>query len=92
MARITVEDCLKNVKNRFELVIIASKRARQLMRGQDPKVSWDNDKATVVALREIAAGYVDFDKVDYPHQDIEVFEADNQTPSGTDEQPAGDQE
>jgi len=61
MARITVEDCLKNVKNRFELVIIASKRARQLMRGKDPKVEWDNDKSTVVALREIAAGYTDFD-------------------------------
>lgn len=61
MARVTVEDCLKNVKNRFELVIIASKRARQLMRGKDPKVAWDNDKSTVVALREIAAGYVNFD-------------------------------
>lgn len=61
MARVTVEDCLKNVKNRFELVILASKRARQLMRGKDPKVTWDNDKATVVALREIAEGYTDFD-------------------------------
>lgn len=61
MARVTVEDCLKNVKNRFELVLIASKRARQLMRGKDPKVAWDNDKSTVVALREIAAGYTDFD-------------------------------
>ena len=61
MARVTVEDCLKNVKNRFELVIIASKRARQLMSGAaDPKVPWDNDKATVVALREIAEGYTDF--------------------------------
>lgn len=57
MARVTVEDCLKNVKNRFELVIVAAKRARQLMRGKEPKVEWDNDKATVVALREIAAGY-----------------------------------
>ena len=61
MARVTVEDCLKNVKNRFELVILASKRARQLMRGKEAKVDWDNDKATVVALREIAAGYTDFD-------------------------------
>ncbi len=57
MARVTVEDCLKNVKNRFELVIIAAKRARQLMRGKPAQVEWDNDKATVVALREIAAGY-----------------------------------
>lgn len=60
MARVTVEDCLKNVKNRFELVIIAAKRARQLMRGKEAKVEWDNDKSTVVALREIAAGYTDF--------------------------------
>jgi DNA-directed RNA polymerase subunit omega len=62
MARVTVEDCLKNVKNRFELVIIAAKRARQLMRGRDPKVEWDNDKPTVVALREIAAGFTDFNE------------------------------
>jgi DNA-directed RNA polymerase subunit omega len=61
MARVTVEDCLKNVKNRFELVILASKRARQLMRGSaEPKVAWENDKPTVVALREIAAGFTDF--------------------------------
>jgi DNA-directed RNA polymerase subunit omega len=61
MARVTVEDCLENVKNRFELVILASKRARQLMRGaSEPKVAWENDKATVVALREIAMGYTDF--------------------------------
>jgi DNA-directed RNA polymerase subunit omega len=61
MARITVEDCLENVDNRFELVVLAAKRARQLMRGSDdPRVAWDNDKATVVALREIAAGYTDF--------------------------------
>lgn len=64
MARVTVEDCLKNVKNRFELVIIAAKRARQLMRGKEPQVDWDNDKCTVVALREIAAGYTDFDHIE----------------------------
>jgi DNA-directed RNA polymerase subunit omega len=68
MARVTVEDCLKNVKNRFELVLIASKRARQLMRGKDPKVEWDNDKATVVALREIE-GYTDFDTPSQDEQD-----------------------
>lgn len=61
MARVTVEDCLKNVKNRFELVILAAKRARQLMRGKTPMVDIDNDKATVVALREIAEGFTDFD-------------------------------
>lgn len=60
MARITVEDCLGNVENRFHLVLIASKRARQLaMTAADAVVEWDNDKATVVALREIAKGYVD---------------------------------
>ena len=59
MARVTVEDCLENVDNRFELVLVASKRARQLARHQiDPTVEWDNDKATVVALREIAQGSV----------------------------------
>lgn len=61
MARITVEDCLENVDNRFHLVLLAAKRARQLMRGSvDPIVPWENDKATVVALREIAAGHTDF--------------------------------
>ena len=69
MARVTIEDCLKHVKNRFELVIIASKRARQLMRGKDPKVEWDNDKSTVVALREIAAGYTNFDQPTTPEDD-----------------------
>jgi len=59
MARITVEDCLEHVENRFHLVLKASKRARQLaMTGAEPRVSWNNDKPTVVALREIAAGYV----------------------------------
>lgn len=59
MARVTVEDCLKNVSNRFELVLIASKRARQLIReGADPLVPAEGDKATVIALREIAAGVI----------------------------------
>lgn len=58
MARITVEDCLARIPNRFDLVLIASKRARQLNHGKDPHLAWDNDKPTVVALREIAAGYV----------------------------------
>lgn len=60
MARITVEDCLERVANRFELVMVASRRARQLQTGgKDPLVAEDNDKPTVVALREIAAGLVD---------------------------------
>jgi DNA-directed RNA polymerase subunit omega len=59
MARVTVEDCLNNVDNRFELVLVATKRARQLeMGGSDPTVPWENDKPTVVALREIASGNV----------------------------------
>lgn len=60
MARVTVEDCLENVANRFELVMIASKRARQIaVRGAQPMVEWENDKPTVVALREIAQGLID---------------------------------
>ena len=59
MARVTVEDCLENVDNRFELVMLASKRARQLATGgKEPKVAWENDKPTVVALREVAEGLV----------------------------------
>ncbi|AQZ94185.1 DNA-directed RNA polymerase subunit omega [Halopseudomonas phragmitis] len=59
MARVTVEDCLENVDNRFELVMLATKRARQIATGgKDPKVAWENDKPTVVALREIAEGLV----------------------------------
>ena len=58
MARITVDDCLKNMNNRFELVIKAAKRARKLAIGNATAlVEWENDKSTVVALREIAAGY-----------------------------------
>lgn len=56
MARLTVEDCLKNVDNRFNLVLKAAKRARLLERGAQPWVEWENDKPTVVALREIAEG------------------------------------
>ncbi len=60
MARVTIEDCLKKVNNRFDLVILAVARARQLEAGEkEPHVPWDNDKPTVVALREIAEGYLD---------------------------------
>ena len=64
MARITVEDCLEKVDNRFHLVRVASKRARQLMNGKEPSIEWDNDKATVVALREIAAGNITEEMLD----------------------------
>lgn len=60
MARITVEDCLDHVENRFELVMISSKRARQLsVGGKEPRVPRENDKPTVIALREIEEGFVD---------------------------------
>ncbi len=60
MARITVEDCLEHVENRFELVMVASKRARQIQTGgKDPMVSEDKDKPTVLALREISEQLVD---------------------------------
>lgn len=59
MARVTVEDCLDNVDNRFELVMVASKRARQLATGgKDPMVQEESDKPTVIALREIAEGFI----------------------------------
>ncbi|MBT5203641.1 MAG: DNA-directed RNA polymerase subunit omega, partial [Gammaproteobacteria bacterium] len=62
MARVTVEDCLENVDNRFELVMVASKRARQIANeGKDPLVPIENDKPTVIALREIAEGLVTAD-------------------------------
>ena len=59
MARVTVEDCLEHVDNRFELVMVSTKRARQLANGgKEAFVDWENDKATVVALREIAGGFI----------------------------------
>ena len=54
MARITVEDCLRNVDSIFELVLVAAKRARRIAHGADPLVELENDKPTVIALREIA--------------------------------------
>ncbi|QEP44145.1 DNA-directed RNA polymerase subunit omega [Ectothiorhodospiraceae bacterium BW-2] len=59
MARVTVEDCLKYVDNRFQLVLVAARRARQLSNGADTDLPWENDKATVMALREIAANKID---------------------------------
>lgn len=59
MARVTVEDCLEHVANRFELVMVATKRARDIaVKGAQPLVEWENDKPTVVALREIAEGLI----------------------------------
>jgi DNA-directed RNA polymerase subunit omega len=58
MARITVEDCLDNIDNIFEMVLVAAKRARRVAHGADPMVELENDKPTVIALREIAEGLV----------------------------------
>ncbi len=69
MARVTVEDCLDNVDNRFGLVLLATKRARQLANGQEAKVPWENDKPTVVALREIALNLVNNGNIDIKHKE-----------------------
>lgn len=63
MARVTVEGCLKKIHNRFTLVLVAAKRARQLAMGSaEPTVPWKNDKPTVVALREIEEGFLGEDQ------------------------------
>ena len=65
MARITVEDCLEKIPSRFDLILMASKRARQLATtSREPLVEWDNDKPTLVALREIEAGLLDKETLD----------------------------
>jgi len=76
MARLTVEDCLDNVDNRFELVLIASKRARQLSMGAEPLVELENDKPTVLALREIAENKINKSVLEQevvPQEDIEAM-------------------
>lgn len=73
MARITVEDCLNQIPNQFELVVVAAKRARRLANGAEPLLDRENDKPTVVALREIAEGLVTrdvLDEVDQPPEDL----------------------
>jgi DNA-directed RNA polymerase subunit omega len=68
MARVTVDDCLDNVENRFKLVLLASKRARQLSKGAEEFIPRNKDKDTVLALREIAEGHVTEENVDLLHQ------------------------
>lgn len=75
MARLTVEDCLPNVDNRFHLVLVASKRARQIAMGADPLVSVDNDKPTVLALREISEGLIGPEILDEKSEDINILPA-----------------
>jgi len=80
MARITVEDCLDHVDNRFELVMVGSKRARQLATGGRPAlVPEENDKPTVIALREIEAGFVTADILTEVVQDYEIVEFEETT-------------
>ena len=64
MARLTIEDCLTQVNNRYDLVPLAAKRARQLTLGKDALVDEDNDKPTVIALREIAEGLITAENID----------------------------
>jgi DNA-directed RNA polymerase subunit omega len=82
MARITVEDCLPNVENIFQLVLLAAQRARRLANGAEPTVPWENDKPTVVALREIAEGNITPEMLrepDPPPPEATLPDADNQS-------------
>lgn len=78
MARVTVEDCLKHVNNKFELATIAAKRARQLARGANARLPWEDDKPTVMALREIAAGEIDISILEEP--DLPPISTSMETP------------
>ena len=71
MARITIEDCTRNVPNRFHLVQMAAIRTKQLKKGAKPLVAAEENKPVVVSLREIAAGYI---KPDYPQEESEESE------------------
>ncbi len=72
MARVTVEDCMDYVDNRFDLVLLATKRARQLVHGVEPLLPWENDKPTVMALREIAEGLITHKDVDQSREDEDL--------------------
>lgn len=83
MARVTVTDCLEHVDNRFQLVLIAAKRARQLSMGAKPLVEEEDDKPTVIALREIAENLVDASILETTniglfHEDEEIEEIDDE--------------
>lgn len=87
MARITVEDCLDNIDNRFELVLTATKRARQIANGAEPMVEEENDKPTVIALREIAEGLIDAERVDLLQAEIEAAEVFDIDPEADEPKP-----
>ena len=88
MARITVEECLENVENRFELVMVGSKRARQIaVEGRPALVDEKNDKPTVIALREIEEGLVTADILTEIPKDFDILDEDMAEPAGDDSQP-----
>lgn len=75
MARIIVEDCLDHVDNRFDLVLLATRRARQLANGVEPMLPWENDKPTVMALREIASGLVSSETISVEQEEEDATKA-----------------
>jgi DNA-directed RNA polymerase subunit omega len=87
MARVTVEDCLKPIPNQFQLTLVAAKRARQLARGKEQHLPWGDHKSTVLALREIAEGYVNESVLD--EQDLPVIST-SKIPQIADEEPDND--
>ena len=91
MARVTVEDCLGKVENRFQLVLVATKRARQLANGVQPLVEWENDKPTIVALREIADGLIDASILDEPLYPV-MEEEETEEEGASEETVAADEE
>jgi DNA-directed RNA polymerase subunit omega len=86
MARITVEDCVAVIPNKFQLVLVAAKRARQLANGAQAMVEWQNDKPTVVALREVAEGFITEGILEEREQPIEeLLEFENAVSSMQDD-------
>ena len=81
MARITVEDCLQNEPNLFNLVLLAAKRARRLANGAEATVDWENDKPTVVALREIAAGNITLEMLEEVEEPVQQQVSELDLPS-----------
>ena len=82
MARLTVEDCLEKIGNRYDLVLLASKRTRQLLMGNEPLIEDQSDKPTVMALREIAAGVVTHENIEdigQPRFDSDIEDIEFQT-------------
>jgi DNA-directed RNA polymerase subunit omega len=90
MARVTISDCLEHVDNRFDLVLLAARRTRQLMDGAEESVELKNDKPTVVALREIAAGNITnevLDAIDNPPiEEFFIDESDEDKQEGVTEE------